>query len=443
MFKKPEMHSSYRLSSKNSVSQRKRSNRTQSIAKSTALSDSQESIQPPVQFFNGEHDSDIIQRKVGFEFETGWKVSKEEIQTGPRGRDYIKRTPLKKRDPIGVGSHDGFKLEADKAENDRSEIEFIIYPPLDETPLGLVKLNKVMSDMVGIGAELLKFSHRRSFLLSEATGLMEDSQFVVYPNDAELGAGPQITSGLDLSKLPYLLTASNASTQAPKELMSSLRHFAKAGAKVINNLGRAQISPEMHGLLTIMVSYLEAGRGQIGLLDRSYSQYDDLTKANLAVEYPKIIADVIMARTDFGGLFNLLPSEEQEALRAEPEKWLDLVIGAAGGYKEYDPFESVIERGIQKDIYSDNPSVEEFPTSRYEWIMDIPKGRDRMSEFPGNLSMGYLGKKTELVGNGIEGGIFEFRGAQANKLPLKRWHSFALESFSYISALNGRSLGEY
>ncbi len=70
----------------------------------------------------------IIQRKVGFEFETGWYVQRE-----PRGK--ISKQPLgkwlKKKDAIGRRDRDGYKMEADEAEGGKSEVEFIVHPPVD------------------------------------------------------------------------------------------------------------------------------------------------------------------------------------------------------------------------------------------------------------------------------------------------------------------------
>ncbi|BDD09345.1 hypothetical protein FUAX_17770 [Fulvitalea axinellae] len=380
-----------------------------------------------------------IQCAVGFEFETGWQVVRQEVMSAGKRGGQIRRHVLNKREKVGRQNHNGFKVEADRAYMGGSELEFIIYPPLDESVEGMMELQRIMSEIQVYGEKLLVHSGKRSFHLDAVTGIPEDHEFVIFPGDSDLEGGPQITSGLDLSMIPFLLSPS--SSEAPKELQSTLVYMARVGATVMRNLDRAEYSPELHGLLTMMASYLIAGRGQLGMLAEPYHTYDDLTKANLAVEYPKIIADTLMARTDFGRLFELLPEDEAIRFRNNPQQWLDIVINACGGYKEYDPFESVIERGIQKDIYSDHPSAEEFPLSRLEWIRDIPFGKDRLVGLPGDTSMGYLGKKTEKVGrhSDLDAGIFEFRGAQGNKLPLRRWPSFAMESFRYILALNGKS----
>jgi hypothetical protein len=74
-------------------------------------------------------------------------------------------------------------------------------------------------------------------------------------------------------------------------------------------------------------------------------------------------------------------------------------------------------------------------------------GRDRIAEMEDAESMGEFGDKTEGVGPGslagkgmTEAGIFEFRGAQAQKIPLLQWKKFAVDFLKYVITLHDQSL---
>lgn len=67
----------------------------------------------------------VVQRKVGFEFETPWRARK--VSTGKS---------LATRELIGT-AFDGFKVEADAdPSGGHSEIEFIVDPPVEEGEAG-------------------------------------------------------------------------------------------------------------------------------------------------------------------------------------------------------------------------------------------------------------------------------------------------------------------
>jgi hypothetical protein len=78
-----------------------------------------------------------------------------------------------------------------------------------------------------------------------------------------------------------------------------------------------------------------------------------------------------------------------------------------------------------------------------DWLYGIPHGFDVLTTVKDAESMGEFGDRTEPVGASAgygtfappraQAGIFEFRGAQAQKLPLDRWGPFALEFLAFVA----------
>jgi hypothetical protein len=104
----------------------------------------------------------------------------------------------------------------------------------------------------------------------------------------------------------------------------------------------------------------------------------------------------------------------------------------------------VIGRGIQ--VEDGNPAKGYVVPSLTigTWLPGIVHGVDLIPlTIRGAESMGEFGDRTEKVGTGPElfatdapAGIFEFRGAQAQKIPLERWGPFAREFHRYVTLLH-------
>jgi hypothetical protein len=388
----------------------------------------------------------IVQRAVGYEFETGWLVYKEEIgyeqdKDAVMPRLVKKRIPLKKKERVGYKLFEGFKIEADEAAGGNSEIEFIVHPPLPEKPGTLEELERIMGSIAAFGSKLLALKDG-SFRLGLATGIPHDNAYVVSPGDDQLKAGPQVTTGIDLAKIPGLSSHKGAGELAPSELRGSLGEIQDTATGISQTKKGSKVSPQLLGLLTLIVGYLQAGRGRFG--DKQWeSMLTPQSRHGVALNYPKRIAEPLLARTQFGKLFQLIPLEEQIFYIEKPGEWLDLVIQSAGGYELYDPSKPVIERGIQEE--ENNPhnlTVTHPGPKRIDWILGIAVGMDKLTKMEDSESMGEFGNKTERVGGGgrIEAGIFEFRGAQKSKIPLAQWGKFATDFFKYILTLHDQSL---
>jgi hypothetical protein len=380
-----------------------------------------------------------VQRKVGFEFQTGWRIDRKRLY-GLR--------PLKKTDRVGTGEHDGFKIEADEAGGGLSEIEFIVYPPVDEGLDGMKTLNWVMSWITNFGMDLEYQAGQAGFQpfpLSSVTDVAGDKKFIVTPDPSHKIEGrPQVTTGLDLAKIGRLGRRAEHRAQPPSEMASSVDALTKGAAEVSDRItsspiGMRQklISPELQGLLTVITTYLARGA-----LPPEAQEFDLDDRHRLALNYPKRIGDLLLARTDFAGLFERLPQDEQAYYAKNPMDFVRLVLAALDPHLGIKEESQVIARGIQKS--EDDPTKGiTFPGPTVgDWLYGIPHGFDFLT---GNdmESMGEFGSRTEKVGPGAttgagtEAGIFEIRGTQEHPIPLERWSGFAAESLAFITAVHG------
>lgn len=390
--------------------------------------------------------SQIIQRDVGFEFETGWQVDHAEVINKNSPLEYF---PLKKKDKIGTINFDGYKMEADEAGEGLSEIEFIVYPPVQEGKEGLKRLTYIMDSLESFGLFLENKAatmEGNSFLLKEATGYDADTLFRITPMKKILEAGPQVTSGLDLEKIGRLRSLNRFNKfiypedVAPRELESTF-DILEDNAQEIAEKNR-DLSSQLQGLLVLIKNYLEAGCDK-----HKEEDLDIQTRSKLALNYPKRIADVLLARTDFGKLFSLIPKEEQRKFISDPNSWVDLVMGILPDFVK--KTDSVIQRGIQVDENDPEKGITIPDLTIEYWLKEMLKGIDRLSLIKDAESMGEMKGKTEKVGKfdqseeptlfsepPVDAGIFEFRRAQTQKLPLLRWKPFAIEFLKFITRVH-------
>lgn len=388
----------------------------------------------------------VIQAKVGYEFETGWLVQ--------HLNDSGEKEWLHKKDKIGTNDRDGYTIEADEAGGEKTELEFIVYPPVEEDEVGVKRLENIMNRMVILGSAM-KHMYPKEFNLGVLTGGLEDSKFIITPIDQELKAGAQVTSGVNLSMIESLASIDESLqnenyrklkygdedvSDAPEELKRSLASLSNHAAEAKKAVG-VEISPALNGLLAIIRSYLIAGSYKNALHGTDPNDLNKEILAGLAFNYPKRIADLLLARTHFGKLFSLIPPKEQKYYSKNVNEWIQLALTASGGL---DPDANVIERGIIVDEEDPSKGFNPVNLTRKKWLSGIVQGVDLLKEIPDAESMGEM-EKTEEVGTktkgklfdtSIQAGIFEFRGAQSLKIPLERWKPFALAFLKYISAVH-------
>jgi len=433
-----------------------------------------------------------IQAKLGFEFETGWLVDRipfdythDDIEQ-PQPQPQAQPVPFEKMAVVTNKHFDGFRIEADEAEGGRSEIEFVIRPPLEESPEGLAAFRNIMDRMMEVGEALIANKGRPApWPLSHVTGDSFDEFVVVTPRDDQLKAGIQPTMGLKLEVVPKFLVNSEQHSEHPK----------------------------FNGFLNLVRSYIVTG-----------SQNEDGDERPLA--YPKMIAEPLLARTNFRGLLELA---EPEALQGfgDADKFVDGVLALLDmvAYKA----KPLIDRGViqgDQDVYSAKHLQKRLEQMNLEpaqraaqisetaknqawqriqtimaretglfywkstkdsdqeearqaffrlaeahapnamqlagieneierlgremaamvhkpaltvesWLRSIWNGSDALAQIKDAESMGQFGKRTEAVGpDGVQGGIFEFRGMQNRKEPCADWAKVTVPFFQRILELH-------
>jgi hypothetical protein len=386
--------------------------------------------------------SSVVQRAVGFEFETGWHVwdqTNVEIwrKSGRQGVPPAAQ-PLKKKDL--VHGTPGFKVEADEAGGGKSELEFIIHPPIPTTPSGIGSAMKRMAPVYVFGAKLLSGPSSDPFSLNTVTGDANDKKFLIKAADRTLGARPQVTAGISLKDIPKL-----SEKQKGVSLPSQIDNTHASAANALN-LERAtkslphgmEMDPSLHGLLMPIASYIDAGQR--------------------AVSYPKQIADrLLLARTDFATLFKLLPQDMQAHFKKNPKDFVELGLAAA----DVDDGDAPVIGRVWLDETDLDLGTKPIGPSRSKWLHFITQGHDLLSgshykEYMGYYkdeasnegalakeleSMGELGKKTEPTrGEDKEGGIFELRSAALKGkygiIPMVEWLPFVEQVLTYFGNLS-------
>lgn len=340
----------------------------------------------------------VVQRKIGFEFETGWTA---ETTDGL----------LKKFDKVGTGAHTGYEVESD----DGGRIEFVVRPPLeiDESLLTNIAstfdgLDQTALDLTNAAQEagVDDEEEQKPFTLDAATGISADSAFTIRPNMDILSANPQATFGLTLAQIAGLhrvpfegkaKAAGDHATVLPKTFFSR--------EKAAQKMDSVSISEDLAGLLMLLGSYLKGGE--------------------TAVDYPKMITDTwLLARNDFPALLSLVPSDESDRFKKDPQFFAELVMDCV----------AVKERGLDQRVYTGKVGENEsFGPTRGEWLRGIAEGKDLLSH-AANEEFESMGKKKDDLEkvprtSGIPelGGVFELRGGQSVSLEQEDWRTYAVD----------------
>lgn len=364
----------------------------------------------------------IIQRKVGFEFETGWRVevktrhistsdsdsnvyheylyncfegrretfsdsdsevyhtcsfdeelySEKYIQNPKVGEDGY--SPMNKKDIIYIGSL--FHIEADDCPSG-TELEFVTNPLItkEELIMAMDEINQIVDVLIS------KNESNMSFILGD---------FRITPNDNEMKAGIQVTFGMPLKKFAFMNKIS------PETKYSETR---------VSNL---------HGLVELIMSYIFQARSRTGRID-----------------YPKVIVDPIMARTDFAKLFSIAMEEDEinkEILSIDD--WIKLFSLRLQLFN--------ICNNLNIPLFRPTIGVEdrnEILTIN-DWLRSIYNdGIDLLARIEDHEGMGALGDKTDVLENS-QVGIFELRSqVTTNRVPANTWKNKALSWFDEIATL--------
>lgn len=376
------------------------------------------------QYNQSNHSSTIIQRMVGFEFETGWKIEKKVYKKelyrdsegwwgigffNTRATNEFIWSRLDKKEIIGEyrDSINGFHLEADDASSGKSEIEFVTKP--FESREDLISS---MDDIQRVGELLIESSRSK-----DENGDFQKWGFKITPCDETLGANPQMTFGMGLDKLDPFINESGI---------------------LMNEIDKTK-------------DIILSESSQLAILVRLIQQYiiqGSMDKGNeygtRPLSYPKQIADVIMARTDFGMLLELAMKENKKKITLD--QWLTIFTNlgvnienklfACGILKDDNKEDELQQKKIQlseKDYLIIRKKYIYIPklTIR-EWLVSIYNKKDYLAKMKDHEGMGGLGKKTDKV-NSHNVGIFEYRGLQRSPKILSEWKDFAIEWYDKVN----------
>ncbi|NHZ81289.1 DUF4157 domain-containing protein [Massilia sp. CCM 8695] len=445
----------------------------------------------PVQQKRFQEQSAVVQRMVGFEFETGWFV---DFQAPGDNGEIVAPAPFAKKDVVRHANNDGFRMEADEAEQGLSELEFVIRPPVAESQAGRQALVHVMTAMGAITTALLERAGGGRFSLDQITHDAADTSTLVTPRDAAMQAGPQATTALMLEQIPRMINRDVAA--APLNAAPNAHAAADGGAAAFR------------GLATLIGQYIDNGVTPGG-----------------AITYPKMIAEPLLARTSFVGLFNLLDNQRRALYIADPGQWVTDIFQVAGLPIELAD-RDLLDRGVVAEHDTDahrqlrtdilvlelNPPAElaQFdariktvtdampaaPSGRLaaalarlrkqrtlkdlaqtqmdllrekavvqapydaqregllaqksaletragftvrQWLAGILQQVDSVAGLADAESMGEFGARTEDAGpaQDVPSGIFEWRGDQRRKIPPAQWMQYALDFMDRILAMHG------
>ena len=225
-----------------------------------------------------------VQRAIGFEFEFGkWQTTHNDEE----------KTRLTKGEEIIKGS--GYKVEGEDSENG-SAIE-IVTKPYTTVGEAVGSINQAQEKLKGMHEAGENVGH-------SATPWGGTDHVIITPKGAagKMQASPAIA--LDKITALYAKQAAIGGGKG-KALGESVKgQVDKLQEKY---LGDSEASPELIGLVTLIVDYLEQGSG----------------KGNLS--YPKS-AYKLMARTSFNKMFELVPEFAFFAKPENIEKWVNLVL---------------------------------------------------------------------------------------------------------------------
>jgi hypothetical protein len=444
-------------------------------------------------------DDTLIQRSIGFEFQTNWGIVKNvpdptykkslgaklkglfsrkksgKGQEAPK-QGYVPPQPGRKHERFRK-AHDHLtdghvKLSTDDAGTETgAEIEWVIDPPLPDD-IKPEELDDVILTLMMRVAQLYAFKDRNSFFLSEATGDPAHSEIEIQPGiksngKRNMAAAAQITGGIKFNQLWEVFqdVADNARVTDPERQKGVGSFKGSDSAKIMVDAvikSRVEGSNELKALLAFIVRYTLMN---VEMSPESIKAMAELGKDEYhnAADYAKVNTQ-FLARTDFATMFNMLPVEERRKYGGpkHTEGGTDnspaFVALVAQVLKEAYPSRAlnmddpVFGRGIKGD--KTTRTVIRFPLTRRDWLSSMANGEDKLSgasayakqqgyaeqlESMGNIGgkAGKLDKVSSDLPGKKSGVIIEFRSNTEPQEPAK-WVDYIRQAVAYIQEINTR-----
>lgn len=352
---------------------------------------------------NGTNDSQLLQRRVGYEFENiGIKLVKGDLEQYKAGyANATKRFEGKKQwEQKTLGAKykylarkeevlrgDYFTLEADDTAG--SNVEFVLHGPRknksgQEKAGFTFRQRKAVGDTARIASELAQKIDDKQGEPFYATELDRNAEkgVIVHNMDSYPSAYLfQATAGIRLDKItevfsnPSRVFEKGAFTEDPVTKAEK----AIASADIPDYVRRNRLV----NLLTLIITYV------VGARRRHAENVKEISP--------------IMARTDFARMFSLMPKVARDYLRDNLDVWVSLVCAATG---------SAADEGL-----SDSPDSPLSDITISAWVRGMAQGQDLLKGIDPDKAMGGLGRRTDPGNPEREDAptrqpIFEFRHMQ-------------------------------
>jgi len=333
----------------------------------------------------------LIQRRVGFEFEnTNIRLVKGDLDDYQTRLGQMKRQidgqklwesrflgkkypNLARKEAVIEGTY--FTLEADDTAG--SNVEFVLHGTR-ENERGQVKAGftfQQRQEMITTAREAAVLAQKIDEKKEEpfyATELSNKAQKNVIVH--KLSDYPylfQATAGIRLDRITAVFSK-------PSEVFESGVFSAdtvKRAKKAIEASGLPQEVRRIRltNLLTLILTYIEGAR-------RHTTNIKEITP--------------MMARTDFGRLFSLLPQPTRSYFQEHPEQWVALVC-TKPNQELVLPSEADDRSEVADPLNTSDTSSPLYNISTSEWLKGMLKGKDLLKGLDPDKSMGGLGKRTD------------------------------------------------
>lgn len=390
---------------------------------------------------------------VGFEFATNWQIYKD--QPIPPGQN---RPPRFKKG-LTLKRTLGWDMTVDGA-----EIEFVVKPvEEDANGEGYVRARlRTLQTFVGM---MNRSNAQTQLRNTDFVGhLPPHPRFVIYNTDPNqpIEGLPQVSAGVLLSRYRKLVRvlADPAKAATPRFFSTFANTYSAIFASVSLPWIHLQDpnwlhspSAQLRGLVTLIATYIKRGTPP---------------GPNTPINAAKYLM-VVMARTNFAGIFATLPLAERNHYRQNTNQWVDYICtsvmshvpGFQGGANPDEPL-------IGYEISDQNrlPAGQRvaLPITRRKWLVGMTRGRDVLSAAAHQIGplhpvntpiykdtfgvghrlrgLGGLGQRTDTIQtpNGPQPGIiFEFRARQA-RVRWDQWEDYAVRMYRFFRDLNELAL---
>jgi hypothetical protein len=420
-----------------------------------------------------------VQRAVGFEFEVKWPVftlqhppltnqQKTGAATVPKAElstnNLVKGTTV-----LARGTN--FELQVDEGADDR-HLEYVTTGTgFPETKAGRDDLQASMQSMQALGLQLVdkkassptKTDDGSTLIDNNTlTGATANSDTRVIQPWGSMTAEPQTTAGIRLDQIPALLesmakkpgeSAKETEKRSPARSVLAGKSNGPDTNAIKSTL--SDVRPALTNFKTTQVG-LPKGFGSESLVGFLMLISTYLRRAQMKVGTYAKGSFPVLAITDLGTTFGMLPPSERGVFTTTPALFIALCLDAAGMAGTGGT--AVFENGFKNPltgldaVQTQNIINSLGPVTRTAWLTSILGGGDELSAQHGRLGLDSMGKYNhgETVGQDhffrkdttTTAPIFELRRL-AGGVPVEKWPELALDIFDFIVALNDKTTNQF